>query len=423
MRTAIKSRVCWNEIKEDIKTINPSFYDLINDINPSNDLGISLVKYPYGMTIADTKNLFIPDHNGQLKSAGTDNKSPLCMVFEKNLELYLHSHSRHFPMKILQPGDIIPLSPQVEYDPFRRFIPENICMLSSGIRDIALLSLNGHTDTYEKLIENYDIPRTLSPKNPYDHFSITNTILNKENVDWYSSLLIFDPIWYESIYSNPKWHKVKEYLLEKFILNSSCRRRIHHLDWAVLDAIEKNNIKLTRFAHEMIKQIILVTVGETPGYIPITTENSMPLSALTRILTNIPRELLTYPIIMGASMSDLQSPIYHSISFTTSAENASKTTPDSIHLNQIEKAFEPILQELKVSPQTKGTIYSNLGDLFTFEAFTERGSPSGKIKAIDDALKKDKRFLYAEKSAKYDARYGNPTRSSFLKAFMGIYAK
>jgi len=96
------SKVYWEEIRDKVKSSNPEFFSLVDELSPGNDLPLYIFSFEYGDLIGDSETFYIP-HQGQLKtlnnfsSLDTITKDlfygfhscPLGLVIDKSFEWYL----------------------------------------------------------------------------------------------------------------------------------------------------------------------------------------------------------------------------------------------------------------------------------------------------------------------------------------------
>lgn len=416
-------KTCWSEIKHKVKELNPLFYENLAAVNPSDDLRLLIVKYPYGFKMSDEKAFYMPKgYEDYLDGNGFDKKAPLTFVLENQVEYFFDTSHNHVLWKVHSPGSFFPVTLNVELDGTRRFYPQSIFTVTSGVRDITLLSLHGTTNDYYNLRRKYEIPAEVSPSNPLHHFKIFKRIIEAEQIEWHSTVLLFAKEWQDELYNNPKWWPFKQFLLENSIRVNSCHRSMIFLDNAIHDITRSMDFKFRPYTHEIIKQILLIATQETPGFKPATGNEGFPVDDVSLALKNSSRELLSYPIFMQAAMMTHDNKndfIYNSITYNTSTKYEQKLNPNT-YLNEIMMHLKDYLFYLTDHRLTEGTIFANLHNLLEVFPCSTRGSTTHKIKKCMEMYEIDKSFWYPRDTLKLSARYGAPINAQFCKGFLGL---
>lgn len=419
-------KTCWSEIKHKVKELNPLFYENLAAVNPSDDLRLLIVKYPYGFKMSDEKAFYMPKgYEDYLDGNGFDKKAPLTFVLENQIEYYFDTSHNHVPWRIYSPGDFFPATINVELEGDTRYHPRSIFTVTSGIRDITLLSLHSTTNDFYSLRRKYEIPIEMSPSNPLNHFGICKHIIEKEKIEWDSTVLLFAKEWREEIDNNNNWWVFQKYLLENSLRMNRVHRSINFLDHAIHDITRSLDFKFRPYAHEIIKQILMIATGSIPGFRPATSNSGFPAKELSLALKDSSRELLSYPIFMQASMmtkETRQQYIYNSITYNTMTQYEQKLNPNS-YLNEIMVHLKDYLMHFKKHLLTNGTVYSTLHDLLEITPCSTRGSSVHGIKKCVEMYEIDKAFWYPRDSLNLTARYGAPINAQFCKGFLGIHWK
>lgn len=391
-------RISWADIKQTIKTLNPSFYDHLENIKPEDNLPLSIIRHPYGHTIPN---------------------APLIFVLDKQIEQYIDMVNYPTPWKILSPGDFFSTELNTNIDSDQRLYPTNILSTISGIKDIHLLSLHGTTQDFYQLRRKYDIPAEISPANPLNHFAIFKHLIEKEGITWHSSVLVFGDEWKKNIEQNQRWWPFKKYLVEHAMKSNQALRFSPFLDFAIQDITRSMNFKLKPFVLDTVKQLLFIATGQNLGFRPINTSEGFPVHEVSETLKNASRELLSDLVFMQAAIANPHDFIYHSITYNNTTGNEPKFNPNTL-LNDIHLHIKDYLLQFKQHTLTQNTIYGTLHDHLDIIPCSTRGSDKFKIKKCIEMYELDPSFSYARDKLGYCSRYGAPINAQFCKGFFGM---
>ena len=63
---ALTKKCSWSEVKKCILSLNPELYRIIEEINPSNDLPLYIISYPYGSSVLSNGRFRLPNDQGEV---------------------------------------------------------------------------------------------------------------------------------------------------------------------------------------------------------------------------------------------------------------------------------------------------------------------------------------------------------------------
>jgi hypothetical protein len=414
---------CWTEVKHKVKTLNPGFYEHLEAVSPSDDLRLLIVKYPYGFQMSDDQGFYLPKgYEDYIGGAGLGKSAPLTFVLDKEIEYYYDTNHNHVPWKICSPGDFFPDTVNSDQEDDLRYKPNSIFSAVSGVKDITLLSLHSNTNDYYNLRRKYDISANFSPTNPQQHFDIFKRVIEKEKIQWHSTVLIFAKEWKHEMANNKKFWPFQRFMFEHSIKSTQRYRSAIFLDQTIHDITRSMNFKFKPYAHEVIKQLLLIASGAFPGFRPTSNNNSFPVKELSEALKNSSRELLSYPIFMQAAMmkkENCHQYIYNSITYNTMTMHTQKLNPNA-YLNEIMAHLNDYLLHFSDHLLTRDTVYAQLHNALEVVPCSTRGSTAHGIKKCSEMYDMDKDFWYPRDTLKYNARYGAPINAQFCKGFVGV---
>lgn len=419
MQKSTTTPTCWSDIKTTIKKLNHEFYKQLEAVSPGDDLPLFLVKLPYGNVIADAKGSYLPKELGKTLTA----KLPLTMVLDKQVEAFFDTPHDHKPWKIYSPGDFFSAPEKTKPSSKTSLIPnKNTLTITAGIRDIMLLSLHSTTNDFYALRRKYAIPTEMLPSDPSNHFAICKHIVEKEDIKWEATLLVFGDEWQTQIDNNPDWWPFRQYLLEDRLRRSQTYQSALFLEQAIYDIARTLDLKLRPHLHDTIKQLFMMASHQTPGFRPATTDEGFPLKEICGALKSASREFLSFPIFMQSAIMTEKTRkqfIYQSISYNSQAKYEPKTSPNS-YLNELMQHITDYLQHFSSHALTQNTVFESLHNKLEIVPCSTRGSKQNNIKKCLEMYELDPAFWYPRDTLKYSARYGAPINSQFCKAFVGI---
>jgi len=119
-------KVFWKDVRKGVKKVAPDFTKIIDQLSPGQDMPLFKAYYPYGATIADASNFFLPKPAGGLYK--TDDKDaplevykhlsyarhsiPLGMVLDRSVEYFIDKENERLsvPWAVCSPGSIFPIT-------------------------------------------------------------------------------------------------------------------------------------------------------------------------------------------------------------------------------------------------------------------------------------------------------------------------
>ncbi len=407
----------WHDVKEHVKNVNAELYDIIDEISP--DLPIKLAKYPYGVKISDVNSYYIPTKDGFKGYDAAD--YPYFLSLDKKLESYIEYDNHISFGQIYSPGTLFPVSQEMSKYPRFNARPSSIFSLMSGLRNINMMPLHQDNDSYYQLVERHNIDSKLSPKNIKDHQKILSAIIKEKSSDWHCSLLIFDGKWRKNTETNPKWHRLYQYILEQSIKVNFAKRSIFHLNNMLYDITKKRRLKIKPFTIEAIKQLLLIAIGDIPGYRPAIDESGLPVELITNTFNEEYSPLNTPVIIEPHTYNPTEpgAPLYHSLCANDFNINEIKSIRPLQYLSEIANYLTIFFEEFKAHPYARGSIYGKLGDLMACRYYSALGGTEG-IADVESLLTDDPRFDDIYDKHQKNSYHGLSKRSIFAKSLVSF---
>lgn len=153
--------VSWKDIKSDVKKLNITLFNIMEEINPPASMKLILAEYPYGTLIVDDGLLTLcndqgdaipindPDFPRQVKESLSYASITLGFLLNKSSEVYIKLGARNVPLNMLHPGKFLGLFEVVSAMTNSKSIAIwNVC---SGARSAMLLPKISDTTSHRRL--------------------------------------------------------------------------------------------------------------------------------------------------------------------------------------------------------------------------------------------------------------------------------
>lgn len=339
--SVIQSQKCsWDEIKNDIKNLSPSLYDIIDSNQELVPQYIHLLHYPYGFGVLEN-GVF---HTGI--SDGSDFKPSLCLVkkgcFEQN---FIHKPMIKTLAQFL-PGDLFCYDAIFEKlsSHKRNYTPKHLLNISSGARNAFLSQLSLSTQISAlKMAKRYGIDFQ-STDNAFKQFENFKLIAQKDAYKWHTSVYAFPESWINQIND-----KVLVFLLEYDI------KQTHpmYLDDSqiIIDLLgNKININLSLFEKKIMHDLLLIGIGKDYAFQASLDESYAPIKCFQDAYIN-EYGLKNIPIFIKASrISTIEgdAPVYFSMqNYMNFLQQPSMIISISKLMENLSKALDAYCNTLK----------------------------------------------------------------------------
>lgn len=357
----------WSDLSETVKEADPQLYNIIDSIQPSDDLKLFEATYQYGDLIYDNYQTFLPQTQGHSIPLDSDDipqnirddlsyhPLPLGLITNKTAETFFASEDRIFSLAHQHAGGIIGAEKQLTNN--------NPFSISAGARSFHLLPRITESVSHRRL-KDYGVDIG-PPKRPFDQWKIFHRITHSEDFEtsWRCKVILFSRQWIDKIYNDAKWQPLYTYLLQQAWDNSRYARNKLALDtlWEHFSRVMVNKrIKPRIYVFEMLKHLIYIFLGDLPGFAPACDNVAAPLDELARVYLNH-YGLNTYaPSFMQPAYFDLNNPnqdyLYYSLQLPTYLESVPRTrNPVSARADLLEFTHlrEQFIYELETNPKLK----------------------------------------------------------------------
>ncbi|WP_192484647.1 MULTISPECIES: hypothetical protein [Cysteiniphilum] len=414
----IEDIVYWKDIKGKVKKLNPKLYAIIDEINPPYK--ILNLSYPYGDIISD-EHYYYQKFEGQTAVKLPDTEHPFMLLLEGVIETFLQIGDKTITYDLYQPGDFFPYTSDIEINLEYPSKPNYIYHFHSGVRNICMLPMTALTKDYLNLSSKYNLEKSLNPSNNQDHYNILKSLINPSAIKWRCKVLAFGNEWKSEIMSNPEWHKLKEYIYQNAILANQYRKSTFYLDFVMHRVSQEYKTTNQEYVFEIIKNIMLISLGDAIGLAPVHDESLMPRKEISDKFIDGYGNRLT-PIMIAPYKYNYKTdnePVYYSLYIHNQTVNKQKTFQPISYLDKIYKTIEYYLHEFNSNVLTKSLAFGKMQGNLNLNYY----APIGNKDYLHDASKlvnNDSRFRKVYDEYNTLSLYGFPKRSNFTKALISI---
>ncbi len=328
--------VTWEQIRTTIKEKNQELYEIIENINPNQELTFIKASYPFGAKIIDHGKLYLPTNTGKNLSIQDDtiNKSfreklqyspiPLGLLLNKASDVYLATEQRDIPLIQLSPGNLFGIFEITSI--LSGITPEPRWCISSGSRFMFMLPNIDDEKSNQRL--NATLGTDIkSPKSFADHNQIFIQLATQtasENTPWHSEVLFFTDKWFERPATDSTWAVLYNYLFKYNTLQigNSYKDPTFELIWKFCEKnLGNNDLNLSSYLISTIKHLIAIATGVMPGFCNADTKEEIgPTKLIQDIYTQIYQLENQLPTLMHPyhqTKGQIIKPSYYSLSFPT----------------------------------------------------------------------------------------------------------
>lgn len=323
----IIEELTWNEAEPYVAKGCPKLLAILNEIEPSKDLTLIKVRYPFGSIIIQDDVLHLPI-NQTTTVPITDPKIeskwkkllgyrsiPTGMITENSLEIYREMNNKVFSVALSGANT------GLEIGIVENFGSTAAYTVSSGARSLYMLPKISKVASHKKLKKEFGL--IASPPNKLmDHWHIFKELYASEafQTDWSCELIFLTDKWINKIENsnNLAWLKLKCYIQKKAWEHSELGRRKVILDvvWEqTADLLSKKSVKVDPYVVDTLKHLIYISLGGISGSRPVNGDDfAGPMNEIQQIYMDIYDLGDQIPTIMRPYNFSLEDkPVYYSM--------------------------------------------------------------------------------------------------------------
>lgn len=438
-------KTCWANVRNRVMKVEPTFANIIDELNPDRSFPIYLAYFPYGELIGDIEHSFFPKQkNGVFKLSDPDspqdlvkhlgygiNSLPMGMVLEKNIEWFidLKNENISIPWVVYSPGTFFPFSRVLSKRNKHIYVPNNVLSTTSGSRSAFMLPNIGCATKHINLQRDFNV-QSPPPKTMYEHWYIFREIISCNDIDcdWRSCLIYFSEKWVDKFHNDKAWLSLKLYLHEWAWRYTEYRRNNIYYDIAFSMIQKKRNLKPNPYLADTAKHLFAIASGVAPGYIPVCNNDALPLSALQKAFVES-YDLKKYlPTIMQPVHHNFKNdtkPIYYSLQNPSTfvfSPKSRKISSTLFEIRELENIMRVFINELsKDNTMCSDTIVGEIAKYTEFKYFHNEFDRHRVIRPSTEMATLDERFHCNSTSNNNGASFASDAK--FLRGCISIQTK
>lgn len=410
--------VSWQDRRDKVAQVNPELFQIIDQINPPEDLKLIEASFNFGDLILKDGVLQLPSDNKlvsvsdnrltpKIKDELLYSTVPLFMILDKISEVFINTDTRIIPLNIFNPGSLLGLFESV--DSILENTSEPIWSVSAGARSIFMLPKIYENTGIKRLKLRFDLPYEYTLNNISDHFNIFTAIAKHSSFEqpWQNTILFFTKDWLTQDNTNPNWIQFYNYIFKnawqqaKFAISKIQLS----LNWETfINAISARNFKPTPYLSDQVKHILAIASGKWPAFRPAEINDDIaPIKGLQEAFIETYLLKKYIPTIMHTHLPNIgdRIPVYYSLYYPTLLEGSPhKKISSSIMLDIRDIKF--ILETLKGRHLSHNKFKLEAISQATFDFFHVENDIYHEIKSSSEIPKDDPAFLQC--SDKYNNR-------------------
>lgn len=366
--------VSWSQVRKQVQKVNPELFEHIEALSPGPHLNFLKARYPYGATILDNGDLFLPKKSGEsirlsskiishdIKEKLGYSSIPLALLLNKGSEVFVRNGDNTVPLRLMTVGSLFGLFELV--NTLCNIKAKPIWCVTSGVRNICMLpkitDKVGYQNIKKELGLSLESPHALS-----DHFDVFKQIAQHPKFinQWYSEVLFFPATWFKYDFKDTQWALFYSYLFKKNseILGALSDERMFSILWQALLAILRNRrIKPGNYILETLRQLISIAAGILPGFRPSgASQEAAPIQLLQAVYVDVyglKNHLPTVVHTHGFSNEKNSLPVYYSFNFPTIIEIISQSVRSPVDMMSNLRELDRMIAILREAPQVEGTV-------------------------------------------------------------------
>lgn len=432
-------KIPWVEARKQLQTVNPELTKIIDCLDISDKKHhLYEANYPYGYKSVNKGKLYLPNTLG--KSVPWDDHSisselqndlgynlgsnPVSLVLKNTIEIYLElPNFTVIPLVLVPEGSLI--STWLVLEPSYNYQPPFIWNISAGARSIFSLSKLSVVKKFNKVKTAFDLNIKM-PSNFVEHYNLFWALANSPNFnsDWTTKILYFGKNWFQHLH-DPKW---KDFIL--YFYRNSWKGTAYWKNefiWNLVFSLiqQRRNLKPDPFLADLVKHLVLMSLGQFPGFASTLDNSCAPIDKIKEVLTDVYQLDKYPPIIMSPAYFSLHHdcrPIYYFLTHQTVfdfAPKARKLATKRFDLGNVIYLLEEYLHEIKLGNlNLSPTPVSSIPDIVRYDFFHSNAALKQGIRPSSDIALEDLTFM---KSAKHDVQF--PASSPLLRGCIRISKK
>ncbi len=438
-------KLYWEDVRKQVAKLDKQLAKIIDDISPGKKFPVYKAYYPFGMTIADTKELFLPNMQGSsykiddadvpqdiIKHLGYAQYSiPTGMVLEKDIEYYVDRTKDGYtiPWFYYSPGSLFPLSRtlQSKQTGLHSYSGSNLLLLVAGARSTFMLPQVSIALNHSYLQRDYNF-ESPPPEELYEQWQIFKAISDSKvrGNNWHACLLYLSQIWRDKIHDDDAWLQLKFYLYEKAWNSVVYRRNQPFYDMAFSIIQKERNLKPNPYLLDTARHLFAIAMGAFPGYKPATDESALPLNLIQAAYIESYGLKKYVPTVIQPTLYNFENPeqaVYYSLqnpSLHVFSPKSRKDSNTSKEMRELVHIIKVIKEELcKPGIPCSDSILGVVARKVHMRAFHNKADAYHVIQPTKDIPNCDECFLKPTKG-KSKSQQGFSADAKFLRGCVSL---
>jgi hypothetical protein len=323
-------------VRDEVAKLDSSLARIIDNCSPGKDLYLYRATYPFGETIFDKADLFLPDnrnhyvsinspsHNNKLRHDFNGRNIPVGLIMQHGSEVYIEIGQKVIPLTVFPAGKFFGIWEAL--DPAKSYFAQQAWTMTSGARSLFLLPKISEIRGYNRLKRAFNI-RAAIPDQINKHWQLFKEIVNSDEfiASWNCHLLFFPERWIQLIRHDDGWKDLKAYFHANAWRQSMYWRGEYTLNlvWHLFSSrLEKQGAKYGSVELSTLKHLVRLSVGALPAFEPISSNILAPIQALQKAFIDIYRiNYIPTFMLPWHWASKAEFPAYYSINKPTLLES------------------------------------------------------------------------------------------------------
>jgi hypothetical protein len=325
-------KLYWRDVRSEFFRLNQSLAKIIDELNPPDDCFFYKANYPYGDSIFQNGEFYLPISSTGKHSLASENTSkelkkelsynpgayPMMLILEHPVELFININNTSVPNLLLLPGDVLGITYVMQHTPsddIELMQPtKSVWQISAGARSTFLLPKICDAKGHKRLEKKLNIV-VKTPKEIFDHWQVFRAIYSKAGNGWETSVLFFSRGWFK--YTQlPEWLPFKMYLYQTYVHKlKNYWNNLMDINMGLTEIHFQENLKPTLRVIDILRNIFAVAAGDSLGFQPAVDDSMLPCSLIQEAYINLYKLKGYYPTIMQPAYYGRldQNPVYTSI--------------------------------------------------------------------------------------------------------------
>ncbi|MDQ2994273.1 MAG: hypothetical protein M3R00_04925 [Pseudomonadota bacterium] len=395
--------VNWQTVQAEIFQTEPDLHKILTRLNPSDNLKLVKVRYPFGARIFHQGTVYLPtNHNNSVpitsQSLPKEITSlldhcclPLGINLNKIIEGYKNLEGIIHPFVLLEPSLSLGTweflaCRHLDHD--ANASTSNIS-LTAGAKSIFMLPKITDSTCHKRLKKEYGI-KSFPPKSYLDHAGLFAELVNSVTHEnkWFCDVIYFTNDWTDKIINDHSWAEFNALILQRSWNQTRAGRITPLIDsiwFNFFQAVIESGRKINVYLLDTVQRLFYVSLGLLPAMTPNSNDHNIaPVELIEKIYTDDYKLKKYFPTVMTPALFKVRdenpSAVYYSLQLPTvissSFYNPYSVMDDLIELQELMRIFSRVLT--KTDLVIEGIRLATLPQLISVEYFhTETYSSQG----------------------------------------------